>query len=235
MLRVRSLSLPLSYTETDLLHALSRALRVRPSDIASHRVVKKSLDARSRSALSWVLTCDAALKGGEGNKTDLPNVSPAPQNEGALSFPRLASDTRPVVVGLGPAGLFAAYALALSGLNPIVIERGKSVDERSRDVSSFWQGGALDPQSNVQFGEGGAGAFSDGKLNTGTKDPRHRWILERFVEYGADADILIDAKPHVGTDRLFVVLQNLRAALLRLGADVRFEHRLAGSKRRAAP
>ncbi|MBQ7714152.1 MAG: FAD-binding protein, partial [Oscillospiraceae bacterium] len=134
----------------------------------------------------------------------------------------------PVVVGAGPAGLFCALVLARCGAKPILLERGKRVEERRRDVERFWATGALDPASNVQFGEGGAGAFSDGKLNTGTRDPRHRWILERFVEYGASPDVLIDAKPHVGTDGLYVVLQNLRRSLLALGADVRFGHRLVG-------
>ncbi|MBQ9458929.1 MAG: FAD-binding protein, partial [Oscillospiraceae bacterium] len=132
------------------------------------------------------------------------------------------------VVGAGPAGLFCALALARCGAKPILLERGRRVEERRRDVENFWRTGALDPASNVQFGEGGAGAFSDGKLNTGTRDPRHGWILERFVEFGASADILIDAKPHVGTDRLFAVLQNLRRELVSLGAELRFEHRLVG-------
>ena len=127
-----------------------------------------------------------------------------------LPGPVKGSDLPTVVVGMGPAGLFAALVLAKCGVKPIVLERGRCVEQRQQDVRRFWESGILDTESNVQFGEGGAGAFSDGKLNTGTRDVRHRWIMERLVEYGAPEDILWDAKPHVGTDRLHVVLQNLR-------------------------
>ena len=131
-----------------------------------------------------------------------------------------------IIVGAGPAGLFAALILANAGLRPILLERGQPVEQRQKDVEAFWSGGALLPESNVQFGEGGAGAFSDGKLNTGTKDPRHRFILEHLVSCGAPESILTDAKPHVGTDQLHITLIELRKRLLSLGADIRFGHRL---------
>ena len=137
-------------------------------------------------------------------------------------------DTPPVVVGAGPAGLFAALILANAGRKPILLERGQPVEQRQKDVAAFWAGGQLNTESNVQFGEGGAGAFSDGKLNTGTKDLRHRWILEQLVSCGAPESILVDARPHVGTDRLHIALKNLRRRLLDLGADIRFGHRLEG-------
>lgn len=126
----------------------------------------------------------------------------------------------------GPGGLFAALVLAQAGLRPILLERGRPVEQRRADVERFWSGGGLDETSNVQFGEGGAGAFSDGKLSTGTRDPRHRFILETLVSCGAPEDILIDAKPHVGTDYLYRTLQGIRRKLLDLGADIRFETRL---------
>ena len=135
-------------------------------------------------------------------------------------------------MGAGPGGLFAALVLARCGLRPILLERGRDTTARQRDVETFWRTGVLDPESNVQFGEGGAGAFSDGKLNTGTKDLRHRWILEELVRCGAPESILTDAKPHVGTDMLHIALQNLRQELLSLGAQVRFGHRLEGLESR---
>ena len=135
-------------------------------------------------------------------------------------------------MGAGPGGLFAALVLARCGLRPILLERGQDTVTRQRDVETFWRTGVLDPESNVQFGEGGAGAFSDGKLNTGTKDLRHRWILEELVRCGAPESILTDAKPHVGTDMLHIALQNLRQELLSLGAQVRFGHRLEGLESR---
>ena len=133
---------------------------------------------------------------------------------------------RPIVVGAGPAGLFAALILARAGQKPILLERGRPVEQRQKDVEEFFRTGRLDPRSNVQFGEGGAGAFSDGKLNTGTRDIRHRFILEELAACGAPRDILVDAKPHVGTDYLHIALRNLRRELIALGTDVRFQHQL---------
>lgn len=144
----------------------------------------------------------------------------------ALPDPISPPEIPPVVVGAGPGGLFAALVLAQAGLRPILLERGRPVEQRRADVERFWSGGGLDETSNVQFGEGGAGAFSDGKLSTGTRDPRHRFILETLVSCGAPEDILIDAKPHVGTDYLYRTLQGIRRKLLALGADIRFETRL---------
>ena len=143
---------------------------------------------------------------------------PEPGNE------RLAG--RPVVVGFGPCGMFCALVLAEAGYRPLVIERGEDVETRTRKVERFWQDGVLDPECNVQFGEGGAGTFSDGKLNTGVKDPRIRFVLETFVQAGADADILIDARPHIGTDRLRVVVKNIRERIEQLGGEIRFGTRL---------
>ena len=135
---------------------------------------------------------------------------------------------RPVVVGFGPAGMFAALVLAMAGLRPIVLERGQDAVRRHRAVETFWKTGALDPDCNVQFGEGGAGTFSDGKLNTGTKNERQGWVLRQLVKFGADESILYDATPHVGTDVLLTVVQNLRARITALGGEVRFGAKLTG-------
>ena len=147
---------------------------------------------------------------------------------GKIDTRKAAARNRPVVVGMGPAGLFAGLALARMGARPVVIERGKPVEARAKDVEAFWNGGVFDPASNVQFGEGGAGAFSDGKLNSGIKDARCRRVLEAFVGAGAPEEILWEAKPHIGTDRLRGAVRGLREQILALGGEVRFETRLVG-------
>lgn len=171
---------------------------------------------------------------GEAGAAPLPGPAGQPVRPGAVRFAGDIVSAGGAAGGGGrrPGGLFAALVLARCGLRPILLERGQDTVTRQRDVETFWRTGVLDPESNVQFGEGGAGAFSDGKLNTGTKDLRHRWILEELVRCGAPESILTDAKPHVGTDMLHIALQNLRQELLSLGAQMRFGHRLEGLESR---
>ena len=207
---------------------VAAVLRVNAGEFTDFRILRRSVDARDGVQFVWSVAVALINEAAVLKRCKNKNVSRYTPVVYTLPERVAAPDVRPVVVGAGPAGLFCALVLAKCGAKPILLERGKPVEARKRDVETFWKTGVLDPRSNVQFGEGGAGAFSDGKLNTGTKDPRHGWILERFVEYGAHPDILIDAKPHVGTDKLYVVLQSLRRELLALGAEIRFEHPLVG-------
>lgn len=227
MLKIENIKLAPGADMAALTAEAARILKVREKDLLSLRVLRRSVDAREDVAL--VCTVEAALKDEAAvlRRCRSKRVSRLERKPGYLPpAPVPAPEIPPVVVGAGPAGLFAALVLAKAGLRPILLERGRPVERRRADVERFWSTGKLDPASNVQFGEGGAGAFSDGKLNTGTRDIRHRFILEQLAACGAPEDILIDAKPHVGTDYLHTTLRNLRRELLDLGADIRFESRL---------
>ncbi len=210
---------------------VERSLHLRPQDIVRVRLVRKSVDARDKSDVHFSLTLDVDLKRlpdrlPRNAQTITEQASNAPT---AFLGPR---NPRPVVVGMGPAGLFAALLLSQAGLCPLVIERGRMVEQRTEDVENFFARGTFLPESNVQFGEGGAGTFSDGKLNSGIKDPRCRQVLETFCHMGAPEEILYQAKPHIGTDHLRTVVRNLRQEILRLGGEVRFESKLDGISHR---
>ncbi len=233
MLRLNELKLPLDHTAPDLEAAICARLDIEPADLIRFSVAKRGNDARRKSAIKLVYALDvtvadeaAVLARHSGDS----QLRPAPDT--SYRFPVMAppgwAGPRPVVIGAGPCGLLAALILAQMGLKPIIIERGKAVRARTKDTWGLWRRSVLTPESNVQFGEGGAGTFSDGKLYSRIKDPRHlgRKVLVEFVKAGAPADILTEAHPHVGTFRLVTMVLSIRETIEALGGEYRFETRV---------
>lgn len=228
MIRINQLKLPVTHTEKELYKKAAKMLRIPEEQICSLRPVRQSLDARKKSELLYIYSLDAAVSGKEEaivRKAKNNNV--IIRREQPYRFPESGSESlkyRPVIVGFGPAGMFCGLMLARAGYRPFILERGEKVEDRTRHVEEYWNGGGLRPESNVQFGEGGAGTFSDGKLNTLVKDPsgRNLKVLEILAEMGADPAITYVNKPHVGTDVLSMVVRNIREEIIRLGGEVRF-------------
>ena len=231
MIQISQLKLPCTHTQQELREKIERTLRIRPEELIEYSIEKQSIDARKKPQIFYVYTIHASVlqekkvfkKGHSKNITIV--------EKKVYQFPFHAESTpadRPVIIGSGPAGLFCAYMLAEHGFAPILLERGKAIEERKKDVDSFWETGKLNPESNVQFGEGGAGTFSDGKLNTLVKDPsgRNRKVLEIFVKEGAPEEILYVNKPHIGTDLLMNVVKNMRKTIQSNGGEVRFESKV---------
>lgn len=228
MIRLNNVKLHLDYNDTDIRNAVSKELRIDKKQIENISMHRRSVDARHKNNVHFIATFDITLNCDENrvlSKAKNKNASICEKYCYEIPF-RKNLNKRPVVVGFGPAGMFCALILAQCGQKPIVIERGDKVENRTRKVMNLWNNSALDTESNVQFGEGGAGTFSDGKLNTGTKDSRARNVLNEFVNHGAPDEILYNAKPHIGTDKLRDTVKNIREDIIKLGADVLFNTKL---------
>ncbi|NEP76430.1 NAD(P)/FAD-dependent oxidoreductase, partial [Okeania sp. SIO2G5] len=238
MLRLTNLKLPLDHSEQDLKAAILKKLRLPADALISHTVFKRSYDARKRGAIALVYTVDIEtprqLQLLKRFKKD-PHVQPTPDTRyhyAAHVLPDGAREgktfKRPLVIGNGPCGMFAGLLLAQMGFQPIILERGKAVHERSVDTFGFWSKGKFKPESNAQFGEGGAGTFSDGKLYSRIKDPhyRARKVLTELVNAGAVPEILYINKPHIGTYRLVKIVEQIRHTIESLGGEIRFQQRV---------
>ena len=234
MLRLTGIKLPSNTDFSDIRSICAKELKSNKSNILLAKLVKKSLDARKKGQIHWVCNIDFSI-----NVNEKEFISKYRSKKLAFAADRnfwddtliekntaISSKSSIVVVGSGPAGLFCALILSKNGLNPILIERGDCVEKRTQKVNAFWNTGNFDLTTNVQFGEGGAGTFSDGKLNTGIKDPRCRFVLEEFANHGAGEEILYDAKPHIGSDRLIGTVKGIREEIIKNGGQVLFNHRL---------
>lgn len=228
MIRINQIKLPITHDEGALEKKIAKQLKISAERIKSLRIVKQSVDARKKEGILYIYSVDVTVDVKEETLVkNARDINVMLQKEKTYHFPDNGTEKlrhRPVIVGFGPAGIFCGLMLARAGYRPLVLERGEAVDDRKAHVDAFWNGGPLLPDSNVQFGEGGAGTFSDGKLNTLVKDPfgRNQKVLEIFVEAGADPSILFMNKPHIGTDVLSGIVKTLRAEIIRLGGEVKF-------------
>ena len=236
MIRITELRLPVNHSEAELDHAILKRLDIPAKDLVSYTVFKRSHDARKNVDLAFIYTIDVSVVDEAlvlRKMSRDAHIKPSPDT--SYRFVATAPQTlhhRPVVIGFGPCGIFAALLLAQMGFKPIVLERGKPVRERTQDTWGLWRKKVLNPESNVQFGEGGAGTFSDGKLYSQIKDPKFygRKVLAEFVKAGAPPEILYVAKPHIGTFRLVGMVEKMRQEIIDLGGEIRFNHRVTGFK-----
>ena len=232
MLRLAEVKLPLAHPESEIKAAILKRLGIAAHELIGYTIARRSYDARKPDAMVFVYTLNVETTNEAALLERLPtnaHISPAADTRYQFVAHAPANLTaRPVVIGTGPCGLFAGLILAQMGFRPIILERGKAVRERTKDTFGLWREGVLNPESNVQFGEGGAGTFSDGKLYSQIKDPKHygKKVLTEFVQAGAPPEILYVSKPHIGTFRLVGVVEKMRAAIAALGGEIRFQSRV---------
>ena len=232
-MRLTELKLPLAHSDSELHAAILKRLGIAADDLLGFSIFRRSYDARKPSAIVFIYTLDVELENEKAVLARLRgdrHVGPTPDTSYhfVARAPQTPGQARPVVIGTGPCGLFAGLILAQMGFRPLILERGKAVRERTQDTWGLWRKGQLNPESNVQFGEGGAGTFSDGKLYSQIKDPayRGRKVLTEFVKAGAPAEILYVSKPHIGTFKLVTMVENMRAEIEALGGEIRFGSRV---------
>lgn len=223
MLRIHNIKISLQHAFNDVKQQVAFLLGIETSEIQDIKISGKSIDARKKSDIVYIYSVDISING-EDRFLGLPNVKKVEHYK--YKIDKITSGKRPIVIGSGPGGLFAALILSQAGLKPLVIERGKSVEGRICDVENFFEKGILNPESNVQFGEGGAGTFSDGKLTTNLHDPRINKIIQELINAGAPEEIGYISKPHIGTDNLIGILANIRKKIENLGGEYLFEHKL---------
>lgn len=217
MLRISNIKMPINHTEEDVIGKVCKELKVKGSHIIEYKIFKKSLDSRKKNNIHYIYSVDVKIQN-EGKFKKFKNVRIVEEVE--YIVPKVKSEYRPIIVGSGPAGLYCGLILAEAGLKPIILERGSDVDTRKQEIDKFWATGDLNPNSNVQFGAGGAGTFSDGKLTTGTKDSRRTKFLSELIAAGAPEEVAYLAKPHVGTDILIDVVRNLDSKIRELGGEI---------------
>lgn len=232
MVRVKNIKLRYGQNKDNLLNMACKKLKIKPESVQSWSIFKQSLDVRKKEDIFYIYTLDLKIKNENTVLKHIKNPDVQKAEYTQYEYPELENTPkdRPIVVGFGPAGMFAALILAQMGLKPIVFERGKNVYDRMKDIQLLMQEGRLNTNSNIQFGEGGAGTFSDGKLTTRIKNPRCRKVMEEFVSHGAPEEIMYVHNPHIGTDKLVDVVKNIREDIISLGGEINFNSTVTGIK-----
>lgn len=222
MIKITNIKIKADLSDNELFEKIYKKYKINKNDVTERRIIKKSIDARNKADIFYNYSVELECK----NENKIKNVQIVKKEEPFKIIVNRRSSKRPVIIGAGPAGLFSALTLAQNGIKPIIIEQGKTVDERKKDVEEFQKTGKLNTLSNVQFGEGGAGTFSDGKLTSGIHNPLCKIVLKEFYNFGAPEQILYINKPHIGTDNLINIIRNMRNEIIKLGGEFLFNEKV---------